>query len=153
MSLISYAGFVPLESAISISPARWDLRILAMSAACSGFSAVTLVIAASAFTSTILSGNGSANILAALEQWCLLDRKRRLRSRWRNCHAKQSESNVGNFPTEDLVLLLEQMDIRTEPQSRGNPPVCARVARLLGVSIESYAGKGYTREAVVGARR
>ena len=55
----------------------------------------------------------------------------------------------GNFPTEDLVLLLEQMGVRT-----GLDPVeilsCAQdVAALVGVSIESYAGRGHTRAGVL----
>jgi hydroxymethylglutaryl-CoA lyase len=95
-----------------------------------------------------LSGNGSANILAALDSGvCWIESA--VCGLGGGIAMPKRVSHVGNFPTEDLVLLLEQMNIRTNLNS-GEILRCAQdVARLLGVSIESYAGKGYTREAVL----
>jgi hydroxymethylglutaryl-CoA lyase len=56
---------------------------------------------------------------------------------------------IGNFPTEDLVIFLDEIGVRT-----GLDPVkvldCAQdVATMLGVPMESYAGHGSTRAAVL----
>jgi hydroxymethylglutaryl-CoA lyase len=56
---------------------------------------------------------------------------------------------IGNFPTEDLVIFLEEIGVRT-----GLDPTevldCAQdVATMLGIPMESHAGRGSTRAAVL----
>jgi hydroxymethylglutaryl-CoA lyase len=56
---------------------------------------------------------------------------------------------IGNFPTEDLVIFLEEMGVRTglDPASVLD---CARdVAAMLAIPMESCSGQGSTRAAVL----
>jgi hydroxymethylglutaryl-CoA lyase len=95
-----------------------------------------------------LSGNAPANVLAALDagvSWI----ESSVCGMGGGIAMPSGVRAPGNFPTEDLVLLLEQMGVRTELD-----PVeilrCAQdVAALVGVSIESYAGRGNTRAEVL----
>lgn len=98
-----------------------------------------------------LSGNAPANILAALDSgvsWI----ESAVCGLGGGIAMPNGVGRVGNFPTEDLVLLLEQMNIRTGLNS-GEIIRCAQdVARFLGVPIESHAGTGNTREALLARR-
>jgi hydroxymethylglutaryl-CoA lyase len=95
-----------------------------------------------------LSGNAPANILAALDSGIS-----RIESAvcgiGGGIAMPPGTGKVGNFPTEDLVFLLDQIGVDT-----GLDPVkvlnCARdIATLLNVSIDSHTGRGITREAIL----
>lgn len=98
-----------------------------------------------------LSGNAPANILAALDSgvsWI----ESAVCGLGGGIAMPNGVGRVGNFPTEDLVLLLEQMDVRTGLDAAEIIRCAQDVAGLLRVSIESHAGTGNTREAVLARR-
>ena len=95
-----------------------------------------------------LSGNAPANILAALDagvSWI----ESAICGLGGGIAMPSGIGGVGNFPTEDLVMLLEQMDVRTQLDPVEVLRCAQEVAALLGVPIQSYAGRGKTREAVM----
>jgi hydroxymethylglutaryl-CoA lyase len=99
-----------------------------------------------------LSGNAPANVLAALDagaSWI----ESAVCGIGGGIAMPSGVGEVGNFPTEDLVLLLHQMGVRTALDPSEVLRCAQDIAALLGISIESQAGKGNTREAVLARSR
>lgn len=99
-----------------------------------------------------LSGNAPANILAALDagvSWI----ESAVCGVGGGVVMPTGIGKVGNFPTEDLVLLLDQLGVESglDPESVTS---CARdVAAMLRIPIESHAGQGRTRAAILAWQR
>jgi hydroxymethylglutaryl-CoA lyase len=95
-----------------------------------------------------LSGFAPANILAALDagvSWI----ESAICGVGGGIAMPSGLGKIGNFPTEDLVIFLEQMGVRTGLDPAGVLDCAHDVAAMLDISIESHAGQGSTREAVL----
>ena len=57
--------------------------------------------------------------------------------------------SVGNFPTEDLVVMLNEMGIDTGLDSGAIIDTSRSIARMLGIKAQSHRANGATREAVL----
>lgn len=94
-----------------------------------------------------LSGMATANILAALDagvQWlegaiCGIGGGIAIPARL---------GSVGNFPTEDLVTMLSEMEIRTGIDPDQTVAVSRAIAALLGIEPKSHRANGATRGSV-----
>jgi hydroxymethylglutaryl-CoA lyase len=94
-----------------------------------------------------LSGMATANILAALDagvQWL----EGAICGIGGGIAMPAKIGSVGNFPTEDLVTMLEEMGIRTGVDPQRCVAVSREIAGLLQIEPKSHRANGATRGAV-----
>lgn len=95
-----------------------------------------------------LSGMATANVLAALDagvQWL----EGSICGIGGGTSMPTSLGAVGNFPTEDLVGMLAEMNVETGIDAAGILDAAREIAALLGIEPRSHRGNGATREAVM----
>ncbi len=95
-----------------------------------------------------LSGMATANVLAALDagvQWL----EGSICGIGGGTSMPTSLGAVGNFPTEDLVGMLAEMNVETGIDAAGIVEASREIAALLGIEPRSHRGNGATRQAVM----
>jgi hydroxymethylglutaryl-CoA lyase len=91
-----------------------------------------------------LSGAGTANVLAALDGGATFI-EGSICGIGGGIAMPTSVASVGNLPTEDLVVLLESMDIRTGIDPQGAVAASRDIAAMLGIEPRSHAAQVGTR--------
>jgi len=95
-----------------------------------------------------LSGMATANVVAALDagvQWL----EGSICGIGGGTSMPTSLGAVGNFPTEDLVGMLAEMNVETGIDAAGILDASREIAALLGIEPRSHRGNGATRDAVM----
>jgi hydroxymethylglutaryl-CoA lyase len=94
-----------------------------------------------------LSGLATANILAALDagvQWL----EGAICGIGGGIAMPGKLGSVGNFPTEDLVMMLAEMGIATGIDPERVIAASREIAAMLGIDLQSHRGSGATRKSV-----
>ena len=94
-----------------------------------------------------LAGTGTASILAALDAG-VTTIEGAICGIGGGIMMPTTVASVGNFPTEDLVTMLDEMGIGTGLDPREVLAAAHDVGRILGIAPRSHRGAGATREAL-----